>query len=237
MKEEEVPGNLIHVITCDTAFKSMKKKASGDESVLQHWGFSQHNLGEVYYLGGWGSNKWKIDDFGKELVNLAFKIWKRAGRIRAIIDERQPGGKEGAWEAYLRNLFADAGMFLPPLIMLTRQHTQKVERIVEAAGYWADGRVRLVRKAPGVSRLIRQMLQIGVSAHDDWADCAADVFNPHVYRPMQSMASEGSPPSPVGPYDQYLKTGILTNDGAVEAYDRLTGIDEEIDEWEYAAGL
>ena len=120
---------------------------------------------------------------------------------------------------------------MPPLIMLARQGTRKVERITEAAGYWVDGRVHLLRNAPGVHKLIRQMLQIGVGAHDDWSDCGADVFNAKVYRPMVAFDAGEGPPAPRRPYDEYLHTGVMSNEAAVEAYDRAFH-EEGREEWE-----
>ena len=232
VRKDDVPSNLGYVITCDTAFKSRKRLASGDESVIQVWGFDQKRAGDVYYEEGYGSNSWRIEEFSAKLVAICQRLRAQGRRIIAIIDERIPGGKEGTWEAYLRNVFSDAGMFLPRLIMLTRQHTNKVERHTEAAGYWVDGRVRLVRNAPGAHKLVRQMLQIGVSAHDDWADCASDVFNQEVYRPMVAM-DQGENPLPKRPFDRYLLTGQMDDEAARDAYD----MSEEMEEWEKASGV
>lgn len=227
IRREDVPHNIIHVFLCDTAFKTMKRKAAGDDSVLQHWGIAPS--GDVYYLEGYGNNEWRIEDFSDKLVQLCQDVKRKAGRLRAIVDERPPGGKEGAWEAYLRNVFASADMYMPPLIMLTRQHTRKIERITEAAGYWVDGRVHLVRNAPGVHKLVRQMLQIGVSSHDDWADAGADVFNPQIYRPAVANLDETGPPLPRRPYDRYLQTGVLDDEAAIYAYDMAE--QSEVDPW------
>lgn len=230
---QSVPSNLTIGFFCDTAFKSPKRMAKGDESVIEVWGYSRGgNSGDVYYLEGWGSNSWRVEGFAEKLVQLV-QHYKAAGyRIRAIVDERTVGGKEGTWEAYLRNVFADAGMFMPPLLMLTRQHTRKVERISEAAAYWVDGRVRLVRHAPGVRQLVKQMLQIGVSAHDDWADAAADVFNSEIYVP-QIVADAIEISDPRGPYDDYLKTGSVDDGSARSMYDAYFDEHEEQEEgWE-----
>jgi len=228
VKLDDVPQNLTHIVTCDTAFKTPQRIARGDDTVIEHWGYAHKPVGDVYYLEGYGSNKWGIDDFGQQLVLLCQRIRSRGGHIRAIVDEKPPGGKEGAWESYLQNLFSDAGAIRPPIVMLNRQHTQKVARMTEAAGYWIDGRVHLVRNAPGAHKLVRQMLQIGIGPHDDWADAAADIFNKAVYRPFVAFDA-GESPMPSGPYDHYLRTGILTNDGAIEAYDRQ--VREEEEEW------
>jgi hypothetical protein len=70
--------------------------------------------------------------------------------------------------------------------------------------------VWLVREAPGVQELISEMSRIGVSAHDDWADAAADVFHPNVYYATRLMdpGTDTKQAYPVRPYDDILQPGM-----------------------------
>ena len=226
ISREDLPTNLFYTIHLDTAFKEQKRMMAGDESVIIVAGHDLRRTGDVYYLEGYGSNKWRLEDFTKKLVEIVQRLKKSLKRVRAITDEREMGGKEGLWETHLRSCFADAGLYMPPLKLINRAGTRKAVRITEAAGYWVDGHMKLVDDAPGLDRLVRQMLQIGVSAHDDWADAAADIFHPEVYNPMLPTLGDDMP-EVRRPFDDYLLSGRLTDDGAREAYDRLIEAEED----------
>ena len=66
-----------------------------------------------------------------------------------------------------------------------------------------------------------QMSRIGISEHDDWADAAADVFHPEVYRPFLPPGQDAQPPVPQRPWDRELKTGQIDNETARGIYDHL----------------
>lgn len=222
---DHVPQGLRITIHLDTAFKIQKNIGQGDESVIQVWGHDPRGNGEVYYLEGHGSERWKIEEFAEQLVAICQRLRKQGKRIKCITDEKEIGGKAGSWENYLKGAFHDKGMAMPPLVTLGRAGIRKQTRIREAAGFWADGLVHLIKDAPGVNNLVRQMLRIGVSPHDDWADAAADVFTPDVYRPMlnpqfENGADEGGFPSQPG--DDLLGRHFdkVTNDVARGLYDQ-----------------
>jgi hypothetical protein len=141
------------------------------------------------------------------------------------------GGKTGAWTNWLQSAFHGAGLVLPPIIQLGRTRSRKHIRIQEAAGFWVDGHVRLVRGAPGVQKLIAQMVRAGISSHDDWADAAADVFAPDVYQPMlnPSLGTGDEGGWPAQPGDDILGRR-LTNDAVRQIYDFQNGT--FVDEWE-----
>lgn len=221
---EFVPQGLRLTIHLDTAFKKQKNVGEGDESVIQVWGHDPRGNGEVYYLEGHGSDRWRIEQFTEELVAICQRLRKQGRRIKCITDEREIGGKAGSWENYLKGAFHDKGMAMPPLVTLGRAGLRKSVRIREAAGFWADGLVHLVKGAPGIDNLVRQMLRIGVSPHDDWADAAADVFAQEVYRPMLNPALENGKEEggfPVQPGDDILGRHFnsLTNDTVRSIYD------------------
>lgn len=224
VNKEHVPDHLILTLHMDTAFKTNKTRGSGDESVFQLWGHDPRGNGDVYYLEGYGSNKWRIEEFTDEIVKLAQRLRKEGKRIRMMTDDRSVGGKEGAWENWFISAFHGVGMKMPRLLPLNRQGTNKLARMREAAGFWVDGHVRLVRGAPGADKLIHQMVRLGISSHDDWADAAADVFADDVYRPMllgRKMSSNDRD-VPRQPGDEVLRPG-LTNDEARKIYDHQLG--------------
>ncbi len=232
VNRSECPGHMVYTIHIDTAFKHPKRMARGDETVFQVWGHDiNNNTGDAYFMEGYSSNKWQVKDFMERLVAVVQRYRSQMKRIRCITDERLIGDRGTMWEDHLRSSFAAVGQSLPLLYILERGGTRKIVRMREAAGYWTDGHVRLVRKAPGVDRLVRQVMEIGADpAHDDWADCASDVFHPKVYRPMMSDYQE-EPEEPVGPYDGYLKDGTITDEGGREMYDEFVDQDEEVVEW------
>lgn len=217
----DLPSQLRLTIHTDTALKSDATMGRGDETVIQVWGHDPRGNGDVYFLEGYGSNKWRIEDFLDKLVALVQGYRNRGRRIICMTDDKQMMGKSGTYTNLLTSWFNGAGLPCPPLIELVRQGTRKVNRIREAAGFWVDGHVKLVRDAPGVDILIRQMLRIGVSAHDDWADAAADVFADRVYRPMlnpTNTGSEGGFPVQPGDYELGRRSGISQSE-MLDMYD------------------
>ena len=154
VEPDTVPRNLILTIHIDTAFKTPDRKGQGDESVIECWGHDPRGTGDVYYLEGYGSNAWRIEDFLDELVRLCQRKKRELATIRCITDEREMGGKTGAWTNALTSAFHGAGLVLPPLVLLNRTRSRKHIRIAEAAGFWVDGHVRLVRGAPGITKLV-----------------------------------------------------------------------------------
>ena len=191
IERKDLPSQLIHTLHLDTAFKEDRTRGSGDESVYELWGHDPRGTGDVYYLEGDGSDRWRIEEFTDEIIKLAQRLKGRGKRLRLMTDDREMGGKAGTWVNWLRNSFHGAGLVMPPLIQLPRQGSRKIIRMREAAGFWADGHVKLVKDAPNVQKLVHQMVRLGVSSHDDWADAAADVFASEVYRPMLNPANRG----------------------------------------------
>lgn len=189
---KDLPSQLALTLHLDTAFKENRTRGSGDESVYELWGHDPRGNGDVYYLEGEGSDRWRIEEFTDRLLMLAQRLKSEGKRIRLITDDKETGGKAGTWINWLRSSFHGKGLPMPPLLQLPRQGTRKIIRMREAAGFWVDGHVKLVRDAPGVQNLINQMVRLGVAANDDWADAAADVFANEVYRPMLNPTRQGS---------------------------------------------
>jgi hypothetical protein len=75
-----------------------------------------------------------------------------------------------------------------------------------------------------------QMARIGVSEHDDWSECAADVFHPEVYCPNLPPGTDAAPPVPSRPWDRELQTGRISNSDAQDIYDTYFQ-DEEPTRW------
>lgn len=217
----ELPSQLILTLHLDTAFKLQKTRGQGDESVYELWGHDPRGNGDVYYLEGYGSPNWRIEEYVDRLVQLAQRLKTDGKRIRLMTDDKEMGGKAGTWVNVLKSYFHGAGLTMPPLMQLTRQGTNKIVRMREAAGFWVDGHVKLVRGAPGVDRLIHQMVRLGVSGHDDWADAAADVFAKEVYRPMliptRRVGDLGGIPR--APGDEQLGKWSGYNDYTLRRYD------------------
>jgi hypothetical protein len=220
VNKEHVPDHLTLTLHLDTAFKTNKTRGSGDESVFELWGHDPRGNGDVYYLEGYGNNRWRMEEYIDEIIKLVQRLKSQGKRLRLITDDKEMGGKTGSWENALISNFHGSGLKLPRFIPLARQGTQKIVRMREAANFWVDGHVRLVRGAPGAEKLVHQMVRLGVSAHDDWADAAADVFADEVYKPMLLGRSVKSNDKnvPLQPGDDVLRPG-LTKDEARQIYD------------------
>ena len=214
----------IHI---DTAFKSKEKQEKGDYNVIGVALHDMRNNGLVYMDYALHDKKWRVEQFNDKLIEVIRGLTARRIRIRAIVDEVEPGGKRGSWKLLMQKTVEGSGLRCPEIIQLPRQGTKKVERIKAAAGFWVEGWMRLIceydeqapphaqwkawhtERTPGLDMLIEQMLKIGVSAHDDMADAYADVFIDQVWRRPQtgtgySAANEGD--EPVQPGDNDLKT-------------------------------
>lgn len=229
VERKDVPKNLTYTIHCDTAFKHPDRMGQGDESVIEVWGHAQN--GAVYFIEGYGSNRWLSEDFTDKLVMIVQRYKKSGRTIRWMTDDKTLGGKEGVWRDHLQSCFSNAQMWMPPFLELNRRAgPNKTARIAETAGYWVDGHVFLVKDAPGLDQLKWQMARIGVSEHDDWAECAADVFHPEVYCPMLPPGADAAPPPPSRPWDRELQTGRISNSDAQDIYDTYFQ-DEEPTRW------
>jgi len=223
VEPRDVPRNLKISVHIDTAFKSKESVARGDESVIQVWGHDR-GTGDVYYLEGHGSNRWRIEDFNNQLVLLLQKLKSRKQWPFVLTDEAEVGGKYGAWQLTMQSWCHAVGLPAPHIELLPRGGKKKVTRLVEAASYWVDGHVRLVKGAPGIDKLIDQMLRIGTSSNDDWADCGADVFNKMVYVPMNRRGTYEVYVPPSRPWDAQLQD---QDQVAREAYDAVYVREEE----------
>ena len=215
VEERHVPKNLKISIHIDTAFKSKESVARGDDSVIQVWGHDR-GTGDVYFLEGQGSNRWRIEEFNTQLVLILQKLRAKRQWPFVLTDEAEFGGKYGTWELTLQSWCHAVGLPSPVVVLLNRAGKKKVTRIIEAASYWVDGHVKLVKNAPGADKLIDQMLRIGTSSHDDWADCGADVFAKTIYQPVRRFGDRETPSYPSRPWDRELQDGDIA---AREAYD------------------
>lgn len=199
-------ARLAILIVGDTAFKNPDNMSKGCSTVLEAWGLDRSGTGDVYYLEGYGSNKWLAPVYYDRILWLVQK-WRRAGRnIIGVTDEKELFGKEGLSETHIRGKFNDHQIPCPPLYFFGRGGTKKISRILKAAEYWKDGKVKILRDAPGADHLIYQMtriLQLEGSPLD-WADAAADVFQPEYYIPARMTQQATGAPAYM-PFDDILK--------------------------------
>lgn len=208
VEKDDVPNNLRISIHVDTAFKYKERQTRGDHTVIQVWGHARDGSGEVYYLEGYSSNTWRVEDFNNKLVIILQSLRSRGKWPYILTDEVELGGKQGTWEMTIQNWCHSAGMPAPRVQLLSRAGKKKLTRIIMAASYWVDGKVKLVKGAPGVEQLIDQMLRIGVSQFDDWADSASDVFDQEVYKPVRLPYADESL-ALARPYDDKLQDGTV----------------------------
>lgn len=191
------PGDYIIVV--DTAFKDPKTYSDSkdlDESVFEIFKRdARPTHADYYYTYGYGSKTDRVEDFTQALVIKLQEYQSARKRIALIVDERSPGKAE-TWFHYLKNICNAANVICPPTMELPRggnKRAKKIRRMRIAAGFWADGRVKIIKGAPNAHRLTTQMTRFDSPSnkHDDWADAAADLFHPEVYRVMVPF-SQGS---------------------------------------------
>lgn len=228
INRESLPQKLITSVHLDTAFKSRENTARGDWSVIVVWGHAIDGSGNLYFLEGYGSNRWRVEDFNDQLIIVLQRLRSRGQWPFVLTDENEIAGKTGTWELTLQNWCHTAKLPSPRVQLFNRQNKKKIARILSAVPFWIEGRVRLVRSAPGVDNLVDQMLQIGISPHDDWADAAADVFHKDLYAPSSIQGYQDTQPSLFRPWDQEL-LGDRSGEPYRALYDDLEGSPEPSD--------
>ncbi len=209
--DRDSPIPILDAVMClDTAFKDETRKATGDDNAVVVWFRDLRQNGIRYLDRALASDTWRSEDMLTAMVNTAADLRRRGIRLAWITDEKMPAGMDQLWGQAIEAAFIKAGLRVPQLLFIPRQGRNKVTRITTAAGYWVEGYVRLYRSAPGVGKLVSQMLRIGFSDHDDVADAAADIFNPEIWsRPERSLnqRAEDLGDYPVQPGDDVLKAG------------------------------
>lgn len=208
--KKDIPKNLRISMHIDTAFRYNERQTKGDETVIEVWGHDR-TQGDVYYLEGYGSPKWMADQFNAKLVIMLQNLRAQGKWPFILTDEMEIGGKAGMWESAIQTACHAGGIPAPRIMLLNRrsQNKNKLARIVDASNYWKQGKVKLVEGAPGVDRLIDQMLKIGYTEHDDWSDAASDVFHKEVYNPVR-LPHNIEDNQLVRPFDQELQDGRLS---------------------------
>lgn len=200
---KDVPRNLRISMHGDTAFKSRNKQGRGDSTVLELWGHSRDGSGDVYFLEAYGSNRWRVEHFKSRFITLLQQLKGRGQWPFIYTEDAETGGHTGSWELVLQGWCHEVGLPCPQIELITRQGKAKEKRIAEATSYWVDGKVKLVRDAPGLDQLVDQMLAFD-PWFDDYADAGADVFSKKVYTP-QRLQNRTIQPIISMPYDDILR--------------------------------
>lgn len=204
---DDVPWNSLRfAILTDTAFSDGSRIQGKDETVMVVAGYPRNGSGDVYFVEGFGSNTWRAEDLATRLVSTCQRYRRQGRHVFAITDEKTVAGKKGAWKLALQNYFHDANEPMPPFHEFTRGGQSKAQRtpgggagrLVTAASFWVDGHVRLCRGGPGLKALADQMAKIGQYMINqrikiDWADAAADAFQPELYQPMRRHGPNKAP--------------------------------------------
>ena len=207
VNEDDVPLKMLrYTMHLDTAWKDPSNMRKGDESVVQIWGHFRDGSGDVVFVEGHSSNMWRGEQFYEQVVMLIQKYTRLNRKILLVTDEISPG-KKGANRIMLESFCHAKGIPAPPMVEISRAGKNKFSaRIIPSATYWQDGHVKLLRTAPGVSKLVEQMSRLTPEmAFDDWADAQADVFNPLVYQAMRRHRKPGRSEDWSNPTDGLLK--------------------------------
>lgn len=207
----QIEWATIHI---DTAFKNKDNIGRNDDCAIVVWLKDSRNNGLLYLDTDLlrASNEWREEDFNKELVKVCLNLRRRGIHIRAITDEKEPGGKEGTYKNRILGILRTAGITMGDDQFIQYNRTiNKKARIRTAAGHWSEGHARiLLNKSdcncpplefdvlknmykprqcphflvpPVVKKMIYQIVKVDTTQHDDLADAAADGFAPPLWRP------------------------------------------------------
>ena len=200
----DVQWATIHI---DTAFKNNKNSGQGDYNAIVVWLKSTKDDGVLYLDTKLlrNSNEWREEEFNKELIKVCMDLRRRGIMIRAITDEKEPGGKEGTYKNRILGILRTAGFMIgdDQFIQFNRT-TDKKARIRTAAGHWAEGYVRILLERdrcdcppaeydpkthrylprqcphfivpPVVKTMIDQIVRVDVVGNDDLGDAMTDGF-------------------------------------------------------------
>jgi hypothetical protein len=198
----------------DTAFKNKENIGRGDDSCIVVWLKDSRENG-VLYLDTENlraSNEWREEDFNRELVGVLLNLRRRGIYIRAITDEKEPGGKEGVYKNRILGILRTAGLpFGDDQFIQFNRAKEKRSRIRTAAGHWSQGYARILlnktncdcpppeydpqknmykpRQCPHfvvpilVKKMINQIVKVDTVMHDDLGDAMADGYTPQLWRP------------------------------------------------------
>lgn len=232
MKNFPPVKDLWVMIHMDTAFKKIEQQSHGDESVMIAMA-EKVSLrdGHKYYIEGHGSNHWNMNQYLDKLIWFIRRLRERGFRVRALTDEDDRFGKSGTWADAIKTRCSTENMEMPQFVSITRGRAKKASRIINAAGYVADGLVWFPDVAIGVENLISQLLRINQSEHDDWADAFADAFNPLVYTPPSYKGNTPIKNLVSFPGDEILKKNPDADADWRKIYDREIKRDAIIPSW------
>jgi hypothetical protein len=234
IKRDDVFPIEYATIHCDTAFKTPERRGKGDNNVIAVWLHDLRNTGMIAFDGAKVSNEWRVEEFNSALVATLLDLRSRNIRVRAITDEQEPGGKAETWKQLVTQAIEGARLRVPEIIQLPRSSQSKENRIRAAAGFWAEGYIRLLDDAANLQMLINEMARIGFISPDDLSDAAADVVNKKAdlwRRPrfeLNSDQDEGNYPRQPG--DDILRGSYgweMTDDQARDLYDQQHAKDED----------
>lgn len=194
----QVPWSALRfAITTDIAFWDGESMAAKDDTCFLVHGYPRNGSGDVYVVEGYGSNRWRGEDFCKRLVATVQRYRRQGRKIFAVTGETTRAGAKGTVKALIQNYFHDAN---EPLnyIEFERGSTKKEIRLVAAANFWVDGHVKIVKDCPGFAEITGQMSKIGAYLVNkrtkiDWADAHADAFQETLYQPMRRFQNQPAP--------------------------------------------
>lgn len=207
----------------DSAFKHNTRQARGDENVIVIVGHRREGTGDIVLVEGISSDRWRGEDFAQQ-VAMKLQEYKRLGRrVFALVDEREMGGHEGSWNALLTNICHQANVTVPGGEIKTFTRNKRKEVYHRAfTSLWADGHVKVVRGAPGMDKLIYQVLRVGMpQQHDDWIDAASTVLHKDVYQPMKLLGVGEETIGIRAPWDEVLHDSILRGSPAEAGYEPI----------------
>lgn len=190
----QIPPQAMHnvVILCDFAFKDEEVylRGKGDRNVA--YVMCQYD-GHVYLVDGISDDTLTMDQFGEQLIRLAYFVQNEMhARVHTVTFDQLRGHGSGskATEKWLYQLFNRHPKLGIPRFLAIPRTKKKTAKMLETAWAWQEGYVHVLRGVPGTERLMYQMQNIGYTSKDDEADAVSDIFHEELYRSSSLKARE-----------------------------------------------
>lgn len=232
---DDLPPIEYATLHLDCAFSDERRIAEADASVIVTALHDIRDNGLVYIEHVYRNTLARSNEFITALISRLLTLRGRGIRVKCITDEKTIGGHAGLWKQTLETAITAAGLRCPEIIILNRGGTKKATRIRAAAGYWAEGYVRLIRGAEGIEHLVNEMLNIDRAPHDDVSDAAADIWQEDVWRRPHDHRSRDEGAIPIQPGDEEGLRGVrrlvLTGDALQQRIDDIfpSGLGRRVD--------
>jgi len=166
VRPSQIPNNLGHIITIDSAWKGEETRGKGDYTAIQVFGFD--NLGHIYRRDCVYSNKLDILQGITAICDLMAK-WRSSTVVIEAVGQ-------DTFSRPFREECSRRGLGLRLVMPKRDVKTKKGDRIMGLQPYFKLGQFLMVEGCPFNKEFVTQLTCFPNTAHDDLIDGAADVL-------------------------------------------------------------